>query len=168
MARAKWRQEKWRDGLPAGSSTNGKLDAAALSRFEDKYITEPNTGCWLWIANTSKKGYGQFKLGNRSAGAHIFSYEHHVGKVPPGLELDHAVCETRCCVNWKHLEAVTHAENIKRADNFNKNKTHCPRGHEYSGNNIRMSRGQRMCRICRNEESKLCQRLKRAAKKATK
>lgn len=168
MARRNWQKERWRDGLPAGSLTNGKLDAAALARFEAKYITEPNTGCWLWIANTSAKGYGQFKLGRRSAGAHIFSYEHHAGPVPEGLELDHAVCNTRCCVNWKHLEAVTHAENIKRADNFNRNKTHCAKGHEYSGDNVRMDRGQRTCRTCRNEEAKLYQRLRRAAAKVIK
>jgi hypothetical protein len=41
-----------------------------IDAFEDKYIPEPNSGCWLWIGARDSYGYGLFRE-NR---AHIFSY----------------------------------------------------------------------------------------------
>jgi hypothetical protein len=32
-----------------------------------------------------------------------------------------------------------------------KQRTHCPKGHPYSGPNLRISQGRRMCRTCRGE-----------------
>lgn len=34
--------------------------AAVKGRFEAKVMPEPNSGCWLWTASTSPKGYGAF------------------------------------------------------------------------------------------------------------
>ena len=84
-----------------------------LARFVPKYIPEPNSGCWLWVAMLGSGGYGRFKVGNKNVYAHRLSYEHHVGAIPEGLDLDH-LCRTRCCVNPTHLEPVTRKENIRR------------------------------------------------------
>lgn len=49
------------------------------------------------------------------------------------------------------------AEQLARARevNFYRNKTHCPKGHPYSGDNLTIdSRGYRICNICRKEEKK--------------
>ena len=81
-----------------------------LARFEDKYIPEPNSGCWLWIGGKTSMGYGQIGLGRRDEGdilAHRFSYEHYRGSIPDGFDLDH-LCRNPACVNPGHLEAVTH------------------------------------------------------------
>jgi len=84
-------------------------------RFWDKVQAEPNTGCWLWDANTTRGGYGHFKVSGRMVYAHRLAYEKLVGPIPDGLSLDH-LCRVPGCVNPDHLEPVTHAENVRRGD----------------------------------------------------
>ena len=85
-----------------------------LERFENKYIPEPNTGCWLWVAHTNRCGYGTFGVAGRTYLAHRVSYNLHIGDIPKHLELDHK-CRVRSCVNPSHLEPVTHKENMSRS-----------------------------------------------------
>lgn len=127
-------------------------------RFWGKVIPEPNSGCWLWLGATSQ-GYGVFGLGNGvNVRAHCFSYEVERGPIPNGLDLDH-LCRIRCCVNPDHLEPVTRAVNVARGlapsliNNFWRSKTHCPKGHAYTGENLAVRRnGARYCRECRRSE----------------
>ena len=80
------------------------------------------TGCWLWNGGKNGSGYGTIYLpGTGSVYAHRYFYEHFIGKIPAGLEIDH-LCKTRECVNPGHLEAVTHEENMRRkeADGLNR------------------------------------------------
>lgn len=112
------------------------------------------TACWLWTASIDLGGYGQFYYRGARGKAHRFAYESAVGPIPDGLQLDH-LCRVRSCVNPAHLEAVTMLENIRRGEggsNF-RLKTHCPKGHPYSGDNLYVSidaAGQRRrhCRTC--------------------
>ena len=34
-----------------------------LDRFREKFIPEPNSGCWLWLAACHDNGYGAFGYG---------------------------------------------------------------------------------------------------------
>ena len=107
-------------------------------RFESKFIPEPNTGCWLWIAGIAGGGYGSYWNGTKKVSAHRFSYEQTRGPIPQGLEIDH-LCRQRLCVNPEHLEAVTHRENVLRGDGWTAHQarqTHCHRGHPLTPDNL--------------------------------
>lgn len=128
----------------------------AIERFEDLYAPEPNSGCWLWLGCVDRCGYGKFSGGDGETLAHRFAYSALVGPIPHGHEIDHQ-CKVRGCVNPAHLRAVTHAENVRRADytsnHRNGRKTHCKRGHPLAGDNLLVEvwRGTtaRKCRACR-------------------
>ena len=87
------------------------------------------TGCWVWIASLSAKGYGRFGLLGRNRLAYNVAYELFVGPIPDGLTLDH-LCRNRACVNPDHLEAVPMRTNLERGMwPANRHKTHCRSGH---------------------------------------
>lgn len=91
-------------------------DDDATERFSTKYVVRIDTGCWEWTAAIQSSGYGSFGYGGKGKTvlAHRWSYEHHVGPISTGLTIDH-LCHNTRCVNPKHLEPVTLAENNRRA-----------------------------------------------------
>jgi len=122
-----------------------------LERFEAKHTTV--NGCRLWTA-TIRNGYGIFWNGKRLVQAHRWAYEHYIGPIPAGLQIDH-LCRVRRCVNPKHLEAVTQRENILRgtgATAANARKTVCKRGHAFAPANTmlvnRKGKTERRCKEC--------------------
>jgi hypothetical protein len=116
-------------------------------------VPEPNSGCWLWLRGCSEDGYGRVRVGGVQTTAHRASYRAFVGEIPAGLTIDH-LCRVRCCINPRHLEAVTMEENWRRAENFAHTQalqTSCLRGHPLAGENLLVGRdGHRRCRICRD------------------
>lgn len=100
-------------------------------------------------------GYAYLSVGGVVLGAHVFSWMITNGPVPENLELDH-LCRQTMCVRDDHLEPVTHRENLLRGiwvAAIHASITHCPKGHVYEGDNLRIeSRGGRVCIICKREK----------------
>jgi len=114
-------------------------------------------GCWIWTGAVAGGGYGIIGTndvtprGNpRPAYVHRVAYEHFVGPIKEGLEIDH-LCRTRRCVNPEHLEAVTHSENQRRGQSpcgENARAEKCKHGHAFDTKNTRVRDGKRSCRRC--------------------
>jgi hypothetical protein len=149
-----------RPGLPSGHA--GTLE----ERFESKVRFNANEwGCDIWTG-AKNNGYGRIN-GQRVDGkagvqyrAHVLAWEWKNGSVPEGLELDHyrfpGACIGPSCCNPDHVRPVTHAENSLRSSSppaLNSQKTHCPKGHEYTEENTyrKPSTNYRECCICIRE-----------------
>ncbi|MFB7555352.1 HNH endonuclease signature motif containing protein [Streptomyces brevispora] len=105
--------------------------------------------CWTWTGYRDRDGYGRFTSQGRTYMAHRYAYTRLVGPIPPGLVIDH-LCRNPGCVNPRHLEPVTAAENTRRSEPAK--RTHCVRGHEFTPANTYYrtpgSGGVRQCRAC--------------------
>lgn len=106
--------------------------------------------CWDWAGTKLKSGYGAFYNGERTVTAHRWAYEYIRAEIPEGLHLDH-LCRNRACVNPWHLDPVPPVVNVRRgrAGEVQRQKTHCPQGHEYTESNTYRSGGRRFCKTCR-------------------
>jgi hypothetical protein len=118
-----------------------------MERFWSKVNKTDN--CWIWTGCLNEHGYGQFRFNGKTSKAHRVSYILSFGKIDNNLVIDH-LCKNTKCVNPEHLELVTQGENVRRGlsgkvNNPQSVKTHCYRGHEFSG--IRKD-GARICREC--------------------
>lgn len=86
-------------------------DVSLHQRFEQQYVPEPNSGCWLWLGHVPTK-YGTMSVGGKSVRAHRLSFEMHKGPIPDGLYVCHT-CDVPTCVNPDHLFLGTHLENMQ-------------------------------------------------------
>ena len=108
-------------------------------------VGEPNE-CWPWSQSIGSHGYGQAWDGITVRLAHRCAWELTHGRIPGGLTIDH-ICRTRRCCNPAHLRLLTNLDNA--TDNGQSRRTHCPKGHPYSGDNLYVDpKGHRRCRAC--------------------
>ena len=127
-------------------------------RFIIKVIPDMDSDCLLWASFLGTGGYGGFNIkaldGNwKSFQAHRVAFQIAGNKLDRELVLDH-ICKKRNCVNPNHLRQVTPKQNVLfNSDSFvayNRFKTHCPQGHEYSKDNTRLSKTRaRYCLACK-------------------
>jgi len=143
-----------------------KADNAQLARFRRFAIPQAN-GCWIWTGPLgTHDGYGKFQPapGQPRYMSHRWAYEVFNGPIPDGMQVGHlchdaAVAEGTCtvaeecahrrCCNPKHLGLQTPSENTMVQNHYARNRTECPKGHPYEGDNLILgSDGKRRCRTC--------------------
>lgn len=145
------------------SRPNKHCSMACLVDFDQKWMPEPNSGCWLWLRATNPEGYGMVGVGRKVWLAHRYSYVRAGGIIPDGLQLDH-LCRVRCCVNPTHLEPVTNCENSIRTPRIQAARlaTHCAAGHPLTDENVyRYNGGARRCRTCTLSSQKIAKQRRR-------
>lgn len=85
-------------------------------------VVDDSSGCWVWLGNTDRKGYGRIcvRRHGRPTGvrAHRLALVVLVGHdIDEVLTVDH-LCRNPGCINPAHLEVVTRAENTRRRNEF--------------------------------------------------
>jgi len=130
------------------------VEPKAMERFWKKVEKGPADSCWIWSGTKTTRGYGQFSIKGTSIRAHRLAYEATLGPIPDGFDLHHR-CINKLCVNPAHMGVIPHQEHVKEANSaggIHGAKTHCPKGHPYSGGNLIITKqGERLCRKCRSE-----------------
>lgn len=130
----------------------GKPIVDLLAHFLSKLIPDYEDDHWSLDTALNNKGYHVLCVGDgQKKYGHVVSYELFIGVIPEGMEVDH-VCRTTWCCNPDHLEAVTHAENLRRA------YPRCKQGHDLTDPANRYIRPSSstaggMCRPCQNRRN---------------
>lgn len=110
-----------------------------------------------WQAS-APRGYGTFKHNGFAWRAHRLALLLSGVSFPEEAQVLHR-CDNTKCVNPLHLFLGDHDLNmqdkIAKGRDHNQKKTHCPNGHEYSGDNLYVNpKGSRKCKACLREADK--------------
>ena len=142
----------------------GSIEVLTPEKRFFSHILEVSPGCWQWDS-PGLNGYGRLHANGSRQMAHRWSYEHFIGPIPRGFQVDHRChnedptcaggtsCQHRRCVNPAHLELATQRENVLRGKGpsaMQARQVHCQRGHSFDeANTIRERGGKRRCRACK-------------------
>lgn len=149
-----------------GNPTTYKGDRSHLTAWEkiqEIGWTKTVSGCYEYNGYRNKAGYGQFRSSNKLIRVHRMVYKNLVGDLSDEEVVMH-LCDNPSCGEPTHLKRGTQSQNIQ--DMFFKNRharanmLECKNGHIYPPNrpkNIAKNR----CRVCANENSRLCYARKR-------
>jgi len=110
-------------------------------------------GCHVWTG-AIVRGYGHIWHPDygRNVTVHRAAYEIYVGPIPCGHQIHH-LCDERACVNPEHLTPLSASDHSKEtmAARWGRDRTHCSKGHLYSG---KTKDGNNFCRECSRERER--------------
>jgi hypothetical protein len=158
----------------------GQYDASNLGRVRslDRVVVRRGQTPTLSVrgrilaANPDIAGYPVVSLPGRTPRrVHTLVMAAFVGDCPDGLEVCHhrdIKADNRLCELRYDSHAANHADKTRNGHDHNANKTRCPAGHPYAGENLMIGRrgnGRtfRMCRTCQRENDRDRKRARRLA-----
>lgn len=112
--------------------------------------------CRIWIGATNPNGYGRVWDGERMRLAHrLVAYAKLGFDLNSNLNVLHK-CDNPACINPDHLFIGDQYDNIQdakskgrlRGNTLKGKRTHCPKGHPFSGDNLVVYGKSRHCRTC--------------------
>lgn len=138
------------------------LHTKHLRRLFSKIRVDKVTGCWLWTASVNSGGYGATSVRTIAGPIHRLMYAWLVEPIPKGIgkdipQLDHAVCDTRRCVNPAHLKLVSARENNLRGVGMGarwSKRTHCSKGHPLGEAVAQYGETRRRCKTCQKRDAR--------------
>lgn len=131
-----------------------------LAQAERQAVTN-DQGCIEYQGNRGRGGYGKVSISvagkrkteliHRVAAAVHLGYSLDDGRTSNKLVLHR--CDNPPCFNHKHLFIGTYSDNtrdcVRKGRQKEIKKTHCPKGHPYSGENLVLEKsGKRKCLAC--------------------
>src|ERR1041385_7692146 len=84
-----------------------------IETIRKRFKTDRATGCLLWTGCVCTSGYGMVGFNGKFVLVHRLLWQQRHGEIPQDLEIDH-ICRVKLCGNLKHMELVTHCENVQR------------------------------------------------------
>lgn len=100
-------------------------DLSLEDKFNNLWVPEPNSGCWIWIGTVVNDGYGFISHNGDPDRAHRCSWKLFKGEIPKGIYVCHK-CDTPLCVNPDHLFLGTPLDNM--LDKIRKGRGNAPKG----------------------------------------
>jgi hypothetical protein len=145
-----------------------------LQNFWDKVDVQSADQCRMWTSASKRAGYGQlWPRTGQSLQAHRLSVM--LATTAP-LGPDDVVChrcDTPACVNPAHLMVGTQSDNMRDARDkkrwvpWNRDLTHCKRGHERTPETLYVQPdGNKACRKCKalyEQQARQAKQTQRAA-----
>jgi len=109
-----WCNKHWQRWWRNGDPEKGKWDEdkSPIQNVLERYIPEPNTGCWIWEGSTDGTGYPNVWNGGSKGLVHRMIWQYYYGEIPEGYVIAHN-CSNKLCINPNHLYCCTQRQNMQ-------------------------------------------------------